>query len=77
MNRLGVTSLICGILALVLLVALSGIHMNFWLFVLLFLVITITGLVCAVKAKQIVYLLIGGLLNGLILIYTMLLAFAS
>ncbi|WP_154647357.1 hypothetical protein [Kurthia massiliensis] len=51
--------------------------MNFWLFVLLFLVITITGLVCAVKAKQIVYLLIGGLLNGLILIYTMLLAFAS
>lgn len=77
MNRLGMVSLICGILALLLLFALSGVHMNFWLFVLLFLVITITGLICAVKAKQVVYLLLGGVLNGLMLIYTMLLAFAG
>lgn len=77
MNRLGIVSLLCGVIALVLLFALSGVHLNFWLFIALFFVITTIGLVCAVKAKQAIYLLAGGFLNGLLLIYTMLLAFAS
>ena len=77
MNRLGMISLACGLVALILLMTLSGVHMNFWLFVALFFVLTMIGLVCAVKAKQAIYLLIGGLLNGLLLIYTMLLAFAG
>lgn len=77
MNRLGISSLVCGVVAVILLLTLSGVHMNFWLFVVLFFVITMVGLVCAVKAKQAIYLLTGGFLNGLLLIYTMLLAFAG
>jgi len=47
------------------------------LFAIVFLALTIVGLVFAVKAKNAIYLLTGGLLNGLLLIYTVILTFAS
>jgi len=77
MNRFGIYSILCGVIAILTLFGLSGVHMHIILFVTLFTAITITGLVFAVKAKDAVYLLSGGLLNGLLFIYTVLLTFAS
>lgn len=77
MNRFGMYSILCGVIAVLALFSLSGIHMPILLFVIVFLALTIAGLVFAVKAKNAIYLLTGGLLNGLLLIYTVILTFAS
>lgn len=77
MNRFGMYSILCGVIAVLALFSLSGVHMPILLFVIVFLALTIAGLVFAVKAKNAIYLLTGGLLNGLLLIYTVILTFAS
>lgn len=77
MNRFGMYSILCGVIAILALFSLSGVHMPILLFAFMFLALTIAGLVFAVKAKNAIYLLTGGLLNGLLLIYTVILTFAS
>lgn len=77
MNRFGMYSILCGVIAVLVLFILSGVHMPILLFAIVFLALTIVGLVFAVKAKNAIYLLTGGLLNGLLLIYTVILTFAS
>lgn len=77
MNRFGMYSILCGVIAVLALFILSGVHMPILLFAIVLLALTIVGLVFAVKAKNAIYLLTGGLLNGLLLIYTVILTFAS
>lgn len=73
MNRSGLYSIIIGVLLCIALFSLSGMRINLLLFAVVFIVLTIVGLTLAIKSKKVLPIIIGGLLNGLLLIYSLLL----
>ncbi|WP_010300272.1 hypothetical protein [Kurthia senegalensis] len=73
MNRQGIISVTIGLLLVISLFLLSGVRVNSLLFGLMFIPLTIVGLTLAIKSKKGIYIIVGGLLNGLLLIYSFLL----